>query len=213
MKKPFYLLLILFVSSCSSLKPTMSGTFTDKRDGNVYKWVKLKNQIWMAQNLDYDTEGTLYETQKGRKEIGNLYMGRYIKNLAPEGWHMPSDAEWQELEIAAGMTKEEAEANGARGIVSSSFIKGGSTKFNILFTGVDNYKSNFTSKEKVVFWTSTPALKSSYLVRLFWTNDDRIDKSTRGTSESLVNAAYVRCVKNDTLTTGLTVEYDSKKRK
>lgn len=209
MKKIHFLLLILFVSSCTSLKPTMSGTFTDKRDGHVYKWVKLKNQIWMAQNLDYQTDGALYSTQsKDQKEIGNLYFGRFVSNLSPEGWHVPIDDEWQELEIAAGMSKDEAARNNYRGNMECDFLKGGSTKLNILFTGFANYKSSTSSYEFVKFWTTTKVL-NSLMTRSFRTDDSRIGKVMNGIN----NSAYVRCVKNDTTTVGLVIDNVVKKKK
>jgi uncharacterized protein (TIGR02145 family) len=189
----------------------MSGTFTDKRDGHVYKWVKLKNQIWMAQNLDYQTDGALYSTKsKDQKVIGNLYFGSFVSNLAPEGWHVPIDDEWQELEIAAGMTKDEAAEYRYRGKVECDLLKGGSTQFNVLFTGRTTRKSPGGTKnwEFVSFWTSTPVLKS-LMTRSFRTDDNRIGKVMLGKN----NYAYVRCVKNDTTTVGLVIDYVMKKKK
>lgn len=45
-----------------------SGVFTDKRDGKVYPWVKIRGLVWMAKNLDVGTmvkkpAGGNHETQ------------------------------------------------------------------------------------------------------------------------------------------------------
>jgi len=83
-------------------KPT--NTFTDPRDGQVYKTVKIGNQVWMAQNLNYDAPGSKCNCndQKNAEKYGRLYDWETANKVAPPGWHLPSEDEWQELVDFAG---------------------------------------------------------------------------------------------------------------
>lgn len=53
MKKSLFVSVILLVLafSINAQNDASSGTFTDTRDNTVYKWVKIGDQVWMAENL------------------------------------------------------------------------------------------------------------------------------------------------------------------
>jgi uncharacterized protein (TIGR02145 family) len=106
-------------------------------DGNVYKTVKIGNQIWMSENLHTTRyrNGDSIPNVTGNSDWKNLSSGAFCyfdntvnsiygklynwyavsdtRNIAPAGWHIPSDDEWSTLtnflggnDFASGKMKE-----------------------------------------------------------------------------------------------------------
>lgn len=121
MKKLLIILMILLINLLFS--KAQNKEIVKDIDGNEYHTIKIGNQIWMSENLkttkyrngesipnvsDYKqwsklTEGAycFYGNDENNANIyGNLYNWHAImdsRNIAPQGWHVPTDAEWRTL--------------------------------------------------------------------------------------------------------------------
>ncbi len=117
-----------------------TGYIQDRRDGKYYGTVKIGEQWWMSDNLDYRTNPKMdivmlqkcYEEKSGMCDLyGALYQGERSvvfmnagKNMCPDGWRLPARADWEKM-------AEQLPAKGK----PESLLVGGSTGFNARYTG------------------------------------------------------------------------------
>ena len=115
---------------------SINNTISDI-DGNIYEIIKIGDHWWMAENLRTTryADGTLIagvyafeDEDTNAHNYGRLYTWDAVMNgagssdsnpsgvqgVCPTGWHVPSDSEWQQLEMYLGITEDEADGIGWR---------------------------------------------------------------------------------------------------
>ena len=122
-------------------------------DANTYKTIRIGRQLWLAENLKvtHYRNGDPIAKVTDHNEWNNLTTGAYCsyanndtnmeiygllynwyavydeRGLAPNGWHIPTDAEWKELEIYLGMSASASDSIGPRGTDEGGKLKENST--------------------------------------------------------------------------------------
>lgn len=83
-----------------------SEAFTDERDDAVYYASETPDgRIWLKNNLYYSGSGVSYEDSPAVDPfLGRYYTWEEAMTACPEGWHLPSDAEFAALANAANGT-------------------------------------------------------------------------------------------------------------
>ncbi len=99
--KNFIFTLIITLGFNLIINAQTTGEFTDIRDEKTYKTVKIGEQVWMAENLAYKASKNCWAYDGDENNVskyGYLYGFYTSKKICPTGWHLPTDAEWTQLE-------------------------------------------------------------------------------------------------------------------
>ena len=116
---PVMKLSVVLWASLSFLLSACSESFTDSRDGQSYDVVKIGEQTWMAENLNFETAGSFCPEGDARncKRLGRLYSWAEAKSVCPDGWRLPTKEDFEALVVA---TSEDAAQSLSPSIAQSS---------------------------------------------------------------------------------------------
>lgn len=226
---------VLTLAGCSkeqeNEQPVLEyGTVTDHQ-GNVYTTVKIGDQWWMAENLATTTftDGTALRnisvndsnaywantlepcyTAINSGAQGLLYNGQVIrseKSIAPEGWHVATDADWRKLEKTIGMTTTETTQTGWRGdglaaAITSLYSIGWGSGVSLFGSNSSGFNSKPTGCRiadgrtnifgNTAFWWTSTLVGDDIYYRYIDANQQDIFRQT----ENYRYGMSIRCVKN-----------------
>lgn len=203
----FSIVLAFVISACqptiTNIKMPYEKSFKDSRNQQTYATIRIEQQLWMAENLRYATKGSWVNPKNPKSEYGRLYTWEAAKKACPEGWHLPSDEDWKELEYALGMSHADADSEGWRGVEGlllkskKGWNSGGNgsnaSGFNVLPAGDCSATGRFLGLGgSTSFWTATAEGTSSAWNRHFDETKDGINRYTNNVKIGL----SCRCLKN-----------------
>lgn len=188
LQKTFILIFIVFIAiSQIKLRAQTTGTLTDSDDSRTYQTIKIGNQWWMAENLNYYTlEGSwCYNNDTANcTKYGRLYNWETAKRVCPRGWHLPTKAEYDVL-----VENVEDDVNNAY----TQLIDKGASGFNALLGGRLNKSDIFNGlNSDGVYWTSS----KDYLEHVWYLNFYSENNNVFFYFSTDNVAVSVRCVKN-----------------
>lgn len=200
--------------------PSTEGTFTDA-DGSVYGWVRIGNLDWMTTSYHggeaWNTqtvisttgfENDLYSPHSDEEEAalilsrGNFYTYQQALDLCPEGWRLPTDDDWKQLEMALGMSQKAADAEGWRKgagyLMAQEAVQG--TGLAMKYAGevtpwASSVPSLYREGDYGYYWSATKDTTKAHecaFIRVITPVADKVERVATTTSDNYLSVRYVR---------------------
>jgi len=198
-------------------------------DGNVYNTVTIGTQVWMVENLkttkyrngdaisgnseDYEGMYYNYDNVANVNKYGRLYNWYAVKdsrNIAPKGWHVPTNSEWTTLSTYIsthlGTSGSEAKALAAAtdwlpstelNAIGNDLMKNNSSGFTARPGGMLNFGNSFFRVGEIGYWWSSSEYDSDHAWSRFLTENSKVMDNSDYVGSAYKDYCYsVRCVKD-----------------
>ncbi len=209
------------VSSSSSVVVVPSSSSVVHSKGNDianYRTVQIGEQVWMAENLDYDVSGSkCYNNDPANCEIyGRLYdwatamvlpncgygtscdsqIGEKHRGICPSGWHIPSFAEWTTLGTVDSHAGTKLKATSGWDYYQGKSGNGTDDYGFAALPGGNGYSGGgFGYVGKYGYWWSATEDAAKYASRMaMYYDEDEVYYTVGGNGKDLLYS--VRCVED-----------------
>ncbi len=171
----------LFGTACSDnngteapvVRPEAQGIWVDNRGSEpiTYHWVRYGKLEWICENIRTETAPATYlpdpnnsfyerNTEEETLQYGYLYDFETAKTLETEGWRLPTDEDWKDLERHLGMEAGKADKEEWRGDFVGELLMQDSTGsgLNLQHAGYYITEGGLGVRNRGVdgiYWTST----------------------------------------------------------
>jgi uncharacterized protein (TIGR02145 family) len=182
------------------------GTSLTDIDGNTYTTVEIGTQCWMGSNLNATNDANGVAISRwccDCNQYGGMYEWSTVMNgsttdgtqgICPDGWHVPSDADWFVLESYVDPSLTNANYIGwSNTTIGDDLYSGGSTGFDWTtggFSGASN-SCNY-DYDRIGYWTSSNYSSTDAVSRFFNTALSGSNRDMR----SKTYAFYIRCLRD-----------------
>lgn len=195
------LLAIIIFLSCTNydaMGQERIDTLRD-RDGNIYiSKIMPDKKKWTTENLRINIPGSYcYENlDQNCNQYGRLYTWKSANEgcrLLGEGWHLPTDEEWQQMINRYGGAYGDSKDSGQ--VAYEALLPGGKAAFNALLGGGRKPGNGAYARLAAhgFYWTATESDSATAIFYNFGKGNGRLYRQKEGEKEMAIS---VRCIRN-----------------